>query len=561
MNRTLKLYSRLFFILTAAFWNPHFAIAAPSAVTFTPSKTALEAYDFIEIVEHVSNPDAANPFTDVSVEGMFETANDERQWKVSGFCDSTDGSQFRIRFMPPSTGDYHYKVTYHQGNFQKESSGEFHASDGHRKGPIRVDPQFPWHFIWEGTGEHYFFNGTTAYFLMGFVNERTIDHSIDRLQRLKVNRMRVTLSGRTIYFDGERVSPDGQTWTTFLSPWPAVNASDYSHPGFDYSRFDVSYWKRWDDMLRFARERNMIISIVLDMNDNKVHPLAGSEDEQRFIRYAINRFGAFPNINWDLGDDLDAYRDEKWTHDTGTFINGLDPYKHLATSHPALDMRHQDRSSPWFSFTSYQVWSRGRVQHDVMLRSRKRQEAAGRIIPQTNEEYGYEDHYPTYAPVPPGESADALRRTAWDIVMAGAYQSSGETTQRGTNVWPDTGGGWFNGRGDDTMTMLVGYRYMVDFFTGFEWWKTDPHDELVNNANYCLAQPGKIYVVYLPRAGKVTIQLKPGHYSVEWFNPRNGEHISLPSIDGGSWTSPDPESDNAENWPDTRDWVLLLESQ
>jgi len=123
-----------------------------------------------------------------------------------------------------------------------------------------------------------------------------------------------------------------------------------------------------------------------------------------------------------------------------------------------------------------------------MLSERKEQEKLGRIIPQTNEEYGYED-YPMWSPAPPAESADTLRRTAWDIVMAGGYQTTGETAKRGTNVWPDTGGGWMNGRGDGSMTMLKGYGYMVDFFTGFDWWKTEPHDELVTEGDYCLAEP------------------------------------------------------------------------
>ena len=58
---------------------------------------------------------------------------------------------------------------------------------------------------------------------------------------------------------------------------------------------------------------------------------------------------------------------------------------------------------------------------------------------------------------PDPSSADTLRRMAWEIVMAGGYQTTGETARRGTNVWPDTGGGWMNGRGDDTMTMFQGY--------------------------------------------------------------------------------------------------------
>lgn len=533
--------------------------AEPGNVSFTGPAASVEAYDVAEVTTKVGSFGIGNPFTSASLEGVFATADGNKHWNVDGFCDSPDGSVFRIRFMPSTPGDYKYEVTYRQGTFEKKTSGAFHATDAHRSGPIRIDPDYPWHFIWEGTGKHYFFAGTTAYFLMGWKDDSVIDYSIDRLHRLQVNRMRVTLAGRTIYYDGERIQPDSN-WTVFLAPWVAEDAKDFSHPGFDYTRFNVSYWRRWDDMLRFARDRDMIISIVLDMNDNKVHPAAGGEDEHRFIRYAVNRLGAYSNITWDLGDDLDVYRDVKWTHETGTLINQLDPYKHLATSHPALDMRHQDRASDWFSFTSYQDWSRGPEQHALMLRSRNRQEATGRIIPQTNEEYGYEDHYPSYAPPPPGESADALRRTAWEIVMAGAYQTSGETTRQGTNVWPDTGGGWFNARGDDSMTMFLGYGHMVDFFTSFEWWKTNPHDELVDNGNYCLADPGKTYVVYLPHAGKVHIQLQPGHYSAEWFNPRSGERIRLADvhIQEGVWTSQDPEAARPDNWPTIRDWVLFL---
>jgi hypothetical protein len=208
---------------------------------------------------------------------------------------------------------------------------------------------------------------------------------------------------------------------------------------------------------------------------------------------------------------------------------------------------HQDRASSWFGFTSYQDWSR--QQHALMLESRELQKKAGRIIPQTNEEYGYEDHYPNWA-LPGSDSADALRRTAWDIVMAGGYQTAGETCRRGTNIVPDTGGGWMNGRGDDSMTMFLGYGHMVDFFTSFEWWKTEPHDELVDGGNYCLAQEREIYAVYLPHAGKVRVKLAAGSYSALWFSALSGEIIALPDAVGPLWTSPDA--------PDHSDWALLL---
>jgi len=548
----------------------------PGAVAFTRSTDELEAYDFIELTAQVSSPHAANPFTDASLSGVFRNGGDA-SWSVEGFCDSEEGGVYRLRFMPSAPGDYSYTIWFRQNGWTRSSSGAFHVRAGSRRGPIRVDAEHRWHFVWEGTGEHYFFNGTTAYWLMGWRDEKTIAASIERLHRLAVNRLRVTIAGRSNQYWGERVMA-GATWSPFLTPWPAGHswaqrlghlgrllgvggdaldevadvgrADDVYHPDFDYRRFDVPYWQKFERGLRVARDLDMIVSLVLDMADSRVHPDAGSSDEERFIRYAVARFAAFSNVTWDLGDDLDLYRDEDWSHETGSKLKQWDPYRHLATSHPTKN-EHQDRGSDWFDFTSFQEWSR--EQHAFMLAQRKLQEQAGRIIPQTNEEYGYEDHYPMWAPGLGSDSSEELRRTAWQIAMAGGYQTTGESTRRGTNVLPDTGGGWMNGRGDETMTMFEGYRHMVDFFTSFPWWLTDPHDELVSSGNECLAQPGKLYAVYLPNAGSVTVQLAPGSYRASWWEAATGRRVPLSKVVAGAepWHSPSA--------PGPGDWALLLQ--
>jgi len=524
-------------------------LAAPREVSFSPGGGSVQAYDLFEVTVNVAQPDAGNPFTDVKAVGSFAKAGANGKWNVEGFCDSPDGSVFRIRFMPSSPGDYTYSVTYQQGDFQKTTTGTFRATDGHRRGPIRVDPKYPWHFIWEGTGEHYFFNGTTAYWLPGWRDERIINYSLERLHHLKVNRLRVLLAGAANMFWGEPVMT-GENFTMCLRPWIAKSPESFDNPGIDYTRFNIPYWQKWERMLRFARERDMIISVVLDISTHSAQALAGSADERRYFRYAVARLSAFSNLTYDLGDDLDSFRDEKWAHETGTLIESWDPYKHLATSHP-VHREHQDRAADWFGFTSIQDWSRR--QHALMLEERQIQLKTGRIIPQTNEEYGYEDHYPHWAPPPPGDSSETLRQTAWEIAMAGAYGTAGESARRGTNVWPDTGGGWINGRGDDNMVMLEGYEHMVDFFTSFEWWKTEPHDELVTNGAYCMAKPGEIYAVYLPKGGDVTIELEPGSYEAKWFDAYTGDTAPLPRIEGREWTSP-----KAPGW---LDWALLLQKR
>ena len=153
--------------------------ASPASVNFVPSSPTVDCYGVFEITVDVDRPDVANPFTEASVEGYMEPTGGQSV-KVDGFCDSADGRVFRIRFMPTRPGDYSYSVVYRQGTYEASHKGSFTARDAGRRGLIRVDKDYPWHFLWEGTGEHYFWNGTTTYWLLGWDDE-TIRGTIDRL--------------------------------------------------------------------------------------------------------------------------------------------------------------------------------------------------------------------------------------------------------------------------------------------------------------------------------------------------------------------------------------------
>ena len=190
---------------------------------------SVSCYDFLEVTLNVSNPQAENPFTDVTVEGSF-SLNGDKPLAVDGFCDSADGSVFRIRFMPSKPGSYDYTVKYREGAFEKTHQGTFQARDEKKKGLVRVDPEFPSHFQWDGSKERYFWNGTTAYWLAGWDDE-TIRQSLDRLDRLKVTRVRAALSGRVK--DGhawfENVFPTDK-FSFLLNPWVAKNPASMEIP-------------------------------------------------------------------------------------------------------------------------------------------------------------------------------------------------------------------------------------------------------------------------------------------------------------------------------------------
>ncbi|MHB0999225.1 MAG: apiosidase-like domain-containing protein [Armatimonadota bacterium] len=533
------------------------ASAGQPTVSFTCSTDSVEVHDFIEITLRLAQAPAGNPFTDASLDGLFQLRGGN-PIRVEGFCDDLDGRVFRIRFMPNREGEYSYSVTFRQGKTEHVHTGTFHAVSGKRKGPLRVDREHPWHFIWEGNQEHYFWNGTTTYWLMGW-DERGIREAIERLHRLKVNRIRVAVSGRVKDARGwfENVYPTTR-FTFLLNPWVAKRPESVEDPGFDVTRFNVAYWRKYEELVRFAQKRNIIVSVVFYVDGMRpgVDPFGksgmGGPDEQRYYRYAIARLAAYSNVTWDISNEYHFFRDDAWAKKMGTLVKQYDPYDHLTSVHGREFFNF--RMSPWADFAMYQQWDE-HGGYDFMLRNRLEQEKQGRPIPQINEEYGYEDSYPQWGEYrkAPARSADNRRRLAWQITMAGAYQTTGERADSGTGWGPDTGGGWVNGRGDDSMVMLKGYGHLVSFFTGFHWWETEPRGDLVTGNALCLAKPGELYVVYLPAGGQAKLKLEPGKYKVNWYNPRTGKFTGKLTVEGPEWTSPKAQ--------DQEDWAILLKRQ
>ena len=88
--------------------------AAETTVQFTGPGKIVSCYDFAEGVLRSSKPRIDNPFTDVMVKGSFGLKG-EKPLVVEGFCDSSDGSVYRIRFMPSKPGQYHFQVKYQDG--------------------------------------------------------------------------------------------------------------------------------------------------------------------------------------------------------------------------------------------------------------------------------------------------------------------------------------------------------------------------------------------------------------------------------------------------------------
>jgi hypothetical protein len=504
----------------------------------------VDMYDFLDIQIIVDNPNFANPFTDVEVFGLFGEEKEPfsfthgmpggtlgKAWNrdelipVDGFCDSSDGSLFRIRFMPRREGRHSYSVTLrHQGE-QWTETGRFMARNAGKRGLLRVDPEHPFHFMWEGTGEHYFYNGMTAYHLFGIRNDQEIQRTIERFHTGQVNRLRTALSSSYVQDAMAWFEPiyNSEEFTFHYGPWPAKRPGDPTDPDWNTTRFDLDFWRKVERTIAYARERDIILSIImyLDAYRPGVDPfgklLMGGQDEQLYFRYAAARLSAFSNITWDITNEYRLIRPHEWVERMGYFLRFCDPYRHLTTCHGHGTFEF--RSSGWADFAIYQSWDE-HGGYEYMLSNRNQQIKTGRIIPQVNEEFGYEDHYPTAwgeGKRAPARSADSLRKLAWQIYMAGCYQTAGERANNGI-------GGWVNGRGDESMILLSGFSNIVTFFKSCEWWKTIPDNSVLKNKDgYCLASPGNLYLIYLPVGIDIILTPEPGLYEAAWFNPRDGK--------------------------------------
>ena len=552
--------------------------AAEPQVTFHPAAEQVGCYDFLEVTLQVEGSTAANPFTDVAVTGTF-TPPGAAPLAVDGFCDSPDGTVHRIRFMPALPGLHSYRISYREGAFERTYAGTFEAVESKRKGVLRVDPEHPWHFRWDGSKERFFWNGTTAYWLAGW-DDATIRQSLDRLDHLKVTRVRAALNGRVR--DGrawfENVFPT-DTFSFRLNPWVARDPASVEQPGFDVARFDVDYWQKFERLLRHAWAKDMVISVIFYVDGSRpgVDPFGksgmGGPDEQRYYRYAVARLAPFANVMWDLANEYRHFRTDAWAEQMGAFVKACDPYDHLTSTHGHGDFRF--RTSAWADFAMYQSWDE-HGGYEFMVQNRREQEKTGRIIPQVNEEYGYEDHYPQgwgENRTAPARAAETRTRLAWEIALAGGYQTSGERADRGTGWGPDTGGGWINGRGDDTMTLFEQQAPLYDFFTSITWWTLAPAPDLVTSfqpatppaAKAATASPasahprpralamrnpdGDLAVIYLAGGGTVTLKadgLKDGLRPL-WFSPRDGGIRVARALRTKVYRS-----------PDAHDWVLLF---
>lgn len=493
-----------------------------------------------------------NPFTDVTLQADFKDENGNIT-TVHGFCDADDGSIFRARFMPVHAGTYSYHTVLSVKGKKKVFDGNLTVIPSDNNGPVRVDSAHPWHMLYEGSGKHFFWNSTTCYFLLGWKDENVIQRVLDRFEKYGINRIRVGINARTVgagrWYEPNVV--ECKDFTYLFNVWPSQRPLDVNNPGYDVTRFNVSHWQKMDRLIEYANKKNIQVSLIfyVDGLDYGCDPFkkehAGGEDEKRYYAYTAARYSAFPNIMWDVTNEYHLFRTVDWVNEMAPYLKSLDENKHILSVHGSSDFPF--RKAPWIDVALFQSWDEcGGYQ--FMAGNRTLQTATGKIMPQINEEYGYENHYPPWGcgavtnKQPDFRSGLYRSQLAWEMCMAGGYQTTGERADFGTGAGANTGGGWINGRGNDSMIMLRYYQIMRNTFEQTAYWNMAPHNELVSYGDLCLSNPGKEYLAYF-RTHHARIEMNNGEkYAVKMIDPQTGDEKVLGDvvISNGAWDYPYP---------------------
>jgi hypothetical protein len=175
---------------------------------------------------------------------------------------------------------------------------------------------------------------------------------------------------------------------------------------------------------------------------------------------------------------------------------------------------------------------------------------------------------PWYEFIKGNPPAEDVRYGAWSAMLSGA----GGHTYGGGHVWwahvpeaPTQQGAWPLETSFETDTLdypgAVSMGFMARFLRSMEWWKLEPHPELVSEyaARFCSAEPGRNYVVYARWGGTLKVDLRPSSeadkFQYTWIDLTAGTERRTGTVQGGGMR----EFHAPEDYPSApqhKDWVL-----
>jgi len=330
--------------------------------------------------------------------------------------------------------------------------------------------------------------------------------------------------------------------------WPFISRDEKFH--YDCSKLD-----QWGIVFDHADKLGLFLHFKLQENENdddRIGPErkpgrvpesldggATGPERRLYFRELIARFGHSLALNWNLGEENTQTPEEQRA--MAQFISDTDPYHHLVVIHSFPEQQNRVYESLLGNqslLTGASAQNSWNAAHKQTLKWVQASTAAGRPWVVCNDEQnpaglgvppdlgyrGYDGN--SKQGIPTGYDENDIRKaTLWGTLMAGGAGVEyyfGYQLLENDLLCED-----FRSR-DRSWDYC---RIALEFFAQqkFPLEKMTNADALVGNTEagnsaYCLAEAGRLYLVYQPKGGTATLDLTaaPGSFTVAWFNPRAG---------------------------------------
>ncbi len=364
-----------------------------------------------------------------SVKAVF--TGDKERVSCEGFYDGN--GEYAVRFTPSFSGAYSYEICADflpaplSGSFFAKPApegfhGAVHASGFHFR---HLD------------GAPYRPVGTTAYAFAVQPAERVAE-TFRTLENAPFNKIRFCVFPKHYihnlkapfaypFMGSAAPESDKYVWYGGDTDFAALGNS------FDFSAPSPEYFGRLDEcilrLMSLGIEADLILFHPYDRwgFSNMPH-----ETDMEYIRYAVARFAAMPNVWWSLANEYDLMPSKSasdW-EDIGETLARIDPYSHLRSVHNCIKL--YDFSREWVTHCSIQrvdLYKTTELADEFRDKYKK---------PVVFDEIAYEgDIDQGWGAL----TAEELTRRFWEATTRGAYATHGETFENAEDIlWWSHGG-------------------------------------------------------------------------------------------------------------------------
>jgi hypothetical protein len=534
----------------------------PLTLTFTGPRTSETA--------------EANPFRNCRLTVTF--AHGDRTIAVPGYFaadgDAAEsgaeaGTAWRVHFTPDAEGEWTWTASFRTGNDVALSgdpdAGTPTAFDG-AKGTFRVGPtdktgrDFRARGLLRHTGGRYLtFAATGARFLKGGADspENFLAYAdFDNTYRYRGEKQRRKGEARA---EGlHRYGPHVRDWRRGDPSWRGgkgkgiIGALNYlasqemnsvyfltmnvAGDGKDVwpwtepterFRFDCSKLAQWEIVFSHMDRLGLMMHVITQEQENDQLLDGGRLGPERrlYYRELIARFAHHPALVWNLGEENTNTTEQRKAF--CRYIKALDPYDHPIVCH-TFPGKYDEVYRPLLGFEAFDGPSL--QTNDTHTQTLKWVRAsAGTDHPWfvCLDEIG-----PAHTGVKPDADDpqhDAVRtKHLWGNLMAGGagvewyFGYKWAHNDLNCEDWRSRENMW-----RQTRIALAFFREHLPF------WEMTPDDGLVSGTDgWCLAKPGEVWAVYLPKGGEATLDLgdAEGPFAVRWYDPRAGGDLRQGSV-------------------------------